>query len=83
MLGQLVAVMFAADGPLPLAERNESQAQLILHCRKPRLTHAVHCQTTVGIVYAVIETEPSARAAADFAPDSPGGADRIYRLPLR
>ena len=83
MLGQLVAVMLAADRPLPFAVGNECQAQFVLHCRDPRFALSVHSQTAVRVVDAVIETEPAAWVAVDFAADTPAGADRVDRLLLR
>lgn len=35
MFGQFVAVMLAADSPLPFAVWNERQAQFVLHRREP------------------------------------------------
>lgn len=82
MFGQFVAVMLAADRPLPFAVGNECQAKLVFHSREPRFTKSVHRQAAVGITYTVIETEPSAWIAVDFAADTPAGADRVDRLLL-
>lgn len=82
MLSQFVAIMLAADRPLPFAVWNECQAQLVFHRREPRFTHAVHRQAAVGVVYAVIETEPATWIAVDFAAYTPASAYRVDRLLL-
>ena len=83
MFSHLVAVMLAADSPLPFFVWNESQAQLVLHRREPRLAKSVHRQTAVGIRYPIVEAKPAARTAVDLPSYAPAGADRIDRLLLR
>ncbi len=68
--------MLCAYRPLPFAMRGYYNAKLVPQRRKPRFTQPVHGQLAVGVIYAVVETQPPPWIAAYFPTDTPHGTHR-------
>ena len=67
--GLFVAVVFAADVPLPFAVGHNVEQKLVLHVAKPSGVCAVHGHTAPDPLKSVVETEPTEGRTVDFCSD--------------